>query len=401
MVTAIRSIVVLTLACGAAHATGSVEWSGYVSFEPRLFVHAPAFHDQPPRGVSWSGVLAPELRYTFNGDNRLTVAPFARFDEDDSGRTRAELREASWLHLNGPWALRVGISHAFWGVTESRHLVDIINQTDFADDVDGETKLGQPMVQLESWTEVGTFAAWLLPGFRERTFPANNARLRGPVPIASRAEYESGARDRRLDMALRWSHATGPWDAGLSAFHGTSREPRFTLRADRDGTRIVAVPSYDVVTQLGIDLQYTRDAWLWKLEAIMRRGHGDRFGAVVGGFEHIRYAIGDSNVDVGLLAEFLYDGRDVTSPPTIPENGVFLGLRLTLNDPDATSLLAGTLIDRGGDGMITLLEFDRRIGDIWTLALEARLLSAIDRDAGYLAGFRRDSFVVVRLARYF
>ncbi|MDD7885073.1 hypothetical protein [Flavivirga sp. 57AJ16] len=35
-------------------------------------------------------------------------------------------------------------------MTESNHLVDIINQTDAVETFDGEEKLGQPMVQL-SW----------------------------------------------------------------------------------------------------------------------------------------------------------------------------------------------------------------------------------------------------------
>jgi hypothetical protein len=398
----IRSIALLALALGGAPVAGSAEWSGYVGIEPRLFINSPAFSNQPGRGLSWSGVLAPELRYTFSdGNDRLTLAPYARFDEHDSGRSRVDLREASWLHVNGPWALRVGISRVFWGVAESRHLVDIINQTDLADDIDGDAKLGQPMIELERWTEVGSFAAWVLPGIRERTFPAKDARLRGPVPIATRAEYESGARDRRTDVALRWSHATGPWDVGLSAFHGTSREPRFIARPAGYDTGLIAVPTYDVITQLGIDLQHTRDAWLWKLEAIMRHGHDDRFGAAVGGFEHIRYSIGGTSADVGLLAEYLYDGRDSSAPPTIQENGLFFGLRLTLNDPDATSLLAGLLIDRDRGGAIMALDFERRIGDVWTLAVEGRLLSAIDRDAGYLAGFRKDSFVLIRFARHF
>jgi hypothetical protein len=402
MVGAIRSIVLFALVLGGAPVADCAEWSGYVSVEPRLFIDAPAFSGQPGRGLSWSGVLAPEFRYTVGGGaDRLILAPHARLDEHDSGRSRLDLREASWLHVNGPWALRAGISRVFWGVAESRHLVDIINQTDLADDIGGDAKLGQPMIELERWTEFGSFAAWILPGFRERTFPANDARLRGPVPITSRAEYRSGARDRRTDIALRWSHATGPWDVGLSAFHGTSREPRFIARPRGNGTELIAVPAYDVMTQFGIDLQHTRDAWLWKLEAIMRRGHDHRFGAAVGGFEYVRYSIGGSNADMGFLAEYLYDGRDSTAPPTIQENGLFLGLRLALNDPDATSLLAGLLMDRSRGGSIMALDIERRIGDVWTLAVEGRMLSAIDRDAGYLAGFRKDSFVLVRFARHF
>ena len=42
--------------------------------------------------------------------------------------------------------LRAGIGRVFWGVTESYHLVDVINQTDLVENVDRKDKLGQPLV---------------------------------------------------------------------------------------------------------------------------------------------------------------------------------------------------------------------------------------------------------------
>ena len=46
--------------------------------------------------------------------------------------------------------LLVGAAKVFWGTAESRHLVDIINQTDAVEDIDEEDKLGQPMVKVFS-----------------------------------------------------------------------------------------------------------------------------------------------------------------------------------------------------------------------------------------------------------
>ena len=40
----------------------------------------------------------------------------------------------------------------FWGVTETAHRVDILNQTDQVESFDGEDKLGQPMVNF-SWSK--------------------------------------------------------------------------------------------------------------------------------------------------------------------------------------------------------------------------------------------------------
>ena len=41
-----------------------------------------------------------------------------------------------------------GVRRVFWGVAESNHLVDVINQTDAIENPDQEDKLGQPMLNL-------------------------------------------------------------------------------------------------------------------------------------------------------------------------------------------------------------------------------------------------------------
>ena len=41
------------------------------------------------------------------------------------------------------------------------------------------------------------------------------------------------------------------------------------------------------------------------------------FAAVVAGFEHTFYGVGDSAVDIGQLVELLYDGRGQDAPPTL------------------------------------------------------------------------------------
>ena len=91
--------------------------------------------------------LLGETRWDWNGrDDRFTLKPFARMDSQDSERTHADLREALWLHANGPWQTRVGSGQTFWGVTEGAHVVDIVNQTDTLENPEGDARLGQPML---------------------------------------------------------------------------------------------------------------------------------------------------------------------------------------------------------------------------------------------------------------
>jgi hypothetical protein len=349
---------------GPSVSEAQVEWAGYVSVEPRIFFDPPAFPEQTDQTFSFSAVAAPEFRYEWNeGDDRLTVTPFLRFDADDDERSHVDLREANWLHFADPWTLRVGLGRVFWGVTESRHLVNIVNQTDQAEDIDEEDKLGQPMIGVERYTEQGTFSVFLLPGFRERTFPADDARLRGALPIADDiAVYESGAEDNHTDIALRWEQALGPWDIGVSGFYGTGREPRL-------------VPTFT------------------------RSGQGSTFNALAAGFEYTLFDILGSNADVGLLTEYLYDGRNADAPAVALDDDIFFGGRLALNDVDDTMLLFGVIVDRNQHGTASFLEGQRRLWDRWRLEVELRWLSNVEDPA--LIGFRQDSFLTVRLARFF
>lgn len=378
-----------------------LEWAGYVSAEPRLFFDAPAFPEQKDSSVALSGVIAPELRYEWNeGEDRVTISPYVRFDDNDSERNHADLREANWQHLQGPWTIRVGVGRVFWGVTESRHLVDIVNQTDLVEDIDEEDKLGQPMINLERYTRWGNFALFVLPGFRERTFPADDARLRGPLPIASdRARYESARGKNHTDWAFRWSDTRGNWDLGASAFYGTSREPRLLPTVTAGANSLVLTPYYDIIRQVGVDVQYTRNAWLWKLEAIRRSGQVSPFGAAVGGFEYTFFNIGSGNADLGVLAELLYDGRKGPGQSAVLDHDWFFGLRFAFNDASDTMFLFGVIGDRSANGGLLFLEGRRRLWERWRFETELRWLAEA-RDPA-LAGFRRDSFLTVRLARYF
>ncbi len=287
----------------------------------------------------------------------------------------------------------------FWGVTESRHLVDIINQTDLVENIDGEDKLGQPMVNLALIRDWGTVDLFVLPYFRERTFPGGDGRLRTvPRVDADRARFESGAEEHHVDVAARWSHYIGDWDIGVSHFHGTSREPRLEL--DLSVPRDAAlVPVYEQIDQTGLDVQYTKGSWLWKLEAIYRSGRGDDFPATVGGFEYTFYGIFDTAMDLGVLTEYLFDDRS-GGRGTPFDDDLFTGLRLTLNDAQSTEALAGCILDLDTSARFCSVEASRRLGDDWVLSLEARTFTDVPEDDP-LFSLRRDDYLQLELAHHF
>jgi hypothetical protein len=391
---------VALVASPAIAAAGEVDLSGFASAEVRIFQHAPAHAGQHEARLAPSLAIQPELRYDLGVDDRLTAIPFVRWDARDEERTHADLRELNWAHLDDEWDLRAGIDRVFWGVTESRHLVDIINQTDLVEDPDGEDKLGQPMVSFGLQRDWGNLNLFVMPLFRERTFPGPDGRLRPALPVdGDRAVFVGDASRHHLDLALRYSTVIGDWDIGLSHFHGVGREPSLVPGTNADG-ELVLIPVYEIIDQTGLDVQATKGAWLWKLEAIARSGQGDAFGAFVGGFEYTIYDIAESGIDLGLLAEYQYDGRDAGAPPTLHDNDLFLGLRLGFNDVNDSSLLAALLVDHKTGARYARLEAETRISDFWTLDIEA--LAAGDlppADPGY--SLRRDNHLLVRMTRYF
>ena len=375
--------------------------SGFVALDVRGFPHQPSFPQQDTNQVLPSFLLQPEFYYDWpNGNDHLTVVPMARLDFSDDRRRRFDLREFNWLHAAPTWDVLVGIGKVFWGVTESRHLVDVINQTDLVEDSDGEDKLGQPMLRLALARDWGTLTFFVLPYFRQPTYPGGEGRLRaGLVVDTDNAQFESSLKEWHPDVAARWTHALGDWDVAAGYFSGTSREPRFTLATRGDGEPRL-IPIYDQMDQANLELQWTVEAWLWKLEAITRWGHGDRFSAVVAGFEYTFFNLLGTTLDLGVLGEYLYDGRSAAAPGTPFENDVFVGARLAFNDVGSTSILAGGIVDDKSGATFALIEASRRIGDRWTIELEGRAFLNIP-STDLLYSVRKDDYVQLRLSRFF
>lgn len=391
------------------------EWRGYLEFEGTAFFENPAFPQQSNSDLSVAA--QPEFLQEWNdGYDIFTFSPFYRVDQRDNNRTHGDIRELSWIHVADDWEVLAGIGKVFWGVTEAVHLVDIINQTDLVESYDGEEKLGQPMIDLSLIRDWGVVDLFVLPWFRDRTFPSADGRPRFAIPIDTGDPlYESAAKQHHVDFAARWSNSIGAWDVGLAYFYGTSREPRFVVLPSAIDPVTGAVseinPLYEIINQASIDLQAVYGSWLWKLEAYTRGGQGDRFAAATGGLEYTFVGVRESAIDVGVIAEYLYDGRDdevgeTTITPGTPfstspfQNDLVLGTRITLNDIQSTELLVVGIVDLDGNGQTFSVEASRRIGNDWVLALEGSSLSNVPEDTS-LASFKKDSFIRLKMTRYF
>ena len=126
------------------------EISGGFSLESRWFPETAAHPGQRSHGSGF--IFTPSLYLEDDEGRSFNLSSFFRYVSADPRRTHVDLREAYVLMFGelgeNEWELRFGVDRVFWGVTESNHLVDIVNQTDLVEHPDGEAKLGQPMAHI-------------------------------------------------------------------------------------------------------------------------------------------------------------------------------------------------------------------------------------------------------------
>jgi hypothetical protein len=391
----LTSIISLSVILFLPLVSHAMEINGKVGLSSLFFHNSPLYESQHQQ--QWSLFSEVEFYHNWNEDqDSLLLKPYIRLDQHDQKRSHFDIRELMWLHIGDGWELRTGISKVFWGVNEANHLVDIINQDDQVDDISGDPKLGQPMINLSMIKEWGVVNIFILPGFRERTFPGKEGRLRGPFIVDSNnAEYESNAANKHVDFALRWAHTFDDYDIGLHYFQGTNRDPRFIIQQDSFG-EVILRPYYEQIKQVGLDFQATIESWLWKLEAIHRKDQLEKFAAISGGFEYTFVGIFESATDLGLIMEYSWDERDNPNI-TLFQNDIMIGSRFAFNDAQSTEILAGLVQDLDHSQLRSFqIEASRRLGKDWKLNLEIRLFS--DKDLNPMS---EDDHLQITLEKYF
>ncbi len=344
----------------------------------------------------FSARFQPEVYLEWNkGKQLLQFTGFARIDQYDNKRTHADIRELYWQAIFKNWELSIGIKKIFWGVTESNNLVNIINQADVLEGFDPEHKLGQPMIHA-SWSQKwGTLDLYAMTYFREMRFPGLEGRLRPPFELdTSNTTYESNSEEYNIDLAIRWSHAIGVFDIGVSHFYGTSRLPLF-----KTTNGITFSSHYELIHQTGIDIQAATGSMLWKAELIHRKSKRKTITAFTLGGEYTFRNLFSSGVDLGMIAEYNFDDRGGEAINSLDDD-LFFGTRLAINDPQGTNFLGGIIIDRNNQTLRYFVEANRRLGNSWNLGIEVSGFDNID-SSEFLYLIRNDSYLQFSLTKYF
>ncbi|MEX2962316.1 hypothetical protein [Microbulbifer sp. TYP-18] len=373
------------------------EIGGEVVLDKRFFYHSPVYQNQSRHE---DPSVSLEAEYYNNWDNKrhsLVSSIFYRYH--NSGRQHFDIREFYWESVSDLWEMRIGVQKIFWGVLEFRHLVDVINQTDALEDLDEESKLGQPMANFTLVRDWGSFDLFLMPYFRKRAFANTEDRFRTPLPVdSSESSFESGAEEKHLDVALRYAHLIGDWEVGFSHFYGTNRDPSLILVNRLDSSPVLR-PHYSIIHQTALDLQLTTGNALFKFEGYRRVENNSIFNTVGIGSEYTFVGVGESEIDVGVLAEYYYDdrGNEATTPF---ENDLVLGTRIVFNDYQTTSLIIGTTVDIKDDSRFYTIEGSRRVSDQLSAELRARIFSNTN-NTEYSYPFRQDDYFEISISYNF
>lgn len=375
----------------------SYELKGEAILEGRYFFQTPLFMEQEQHNGSLA--VRGEYYHEFGSSFSMIILPFARIDSADSQRSHADLRELNFLFLGKDWELKAGISKVFWGATEFVHLVDIINQTDLVEDVYGEEKLGQPMLQASFIRDWGVIDGFILPFFRERTFPGAAGRLRpARVVETGKAIYESSAGQHHVDFALRYSNSVGNLDWGIYQFIGTGREP---MLKEKEGFRgsvgSFFVPYYPQISQAGFDIQVVYGTWLLKGEALYRTGQGRSFAAATCGFEYTLYGAFNTAMDIGFIGEYVFDDRETKS--TVYDNDLMFGLRLSFNNMEGSEILTGIIKDMNHSSTMLSLEAGQRVGESVKIKISSGFFSNMSKtDPAY--ALETDDYLKIEVVFY-
>jgi hypothetical protein len=373
----------------------NLSFSGLIAAELTYYPNEGNYENKTLEQASLS--IEPEIRYSWKNEKHITTfKPFLRIDSNDNKRTHQDIRELNYIGVYGDFDTKIGISKEFWGVTESTHLVDVINQTDQIENINGESKLGQLMVNLNYNTDYGAFNFFILPGFRERTFAGEDGRFRGQLKIeTSEAIYTDSEKQDKIDYALRWSHYLGNLEWAISYFKGTDRDPFLEVNSNND-----LVPIYTQMDQQTIELQYIIDDWILKSENLSRNSDlEDRYYSTVTGFEYTFSNIAQRGLDVGLISEWVFDERREKTQGAF-YNHTFFGSRVAINDANSTEMIGGIFINNSNSKVTSFkLEANRRINQNLKWEFETNLIIEPE-DGNLLSNFKDDDYSQVKILYY-
>lgn len=440
-------VVALAFLAQPAFSQSAPEVSGQLDVGARYYFDDGLYSGQSSSGTY--GFVGFSLEGGFSLGNGQVVFGLSGLAEDTNGRSYANIGRLYYREVFDGWDALAGFNTENWGVVESRSLLNVMNPRDTSDPIAGNGFLGTPMVNVNMYTDYGTFSIYALTGFVEPNYGGLESRFRAPIiPDYDNPVFEEGDK-RHLDFALRYSHSfpvgRGALDISASYFSGTDRNavcsatgtgasscydavvtalgappgaPAAGATSDEfwtwmaanatdalvSGASATPVPGlsafYQKIDQVGISAVYTYEDLQLRFEAINRHvTGGDYFAAVVGGdYTWNNIAGGPGSLSVAI--EYLYDDRSSAQGIPIFEDDLFLGLQYRFNNRLDSTINFSMFHDLSSSAKLYRLGVSSRITDRIGIEMNA---SAVDTDGWNdpLAFIRNDDFIELKLSTYF
>ena len=369
--------------------------------EVRLFHKDEAYKNQKN---TYSTTLKTELFVDFQKNLNLVVEPIYRYDLYDKNRSQLDLAQGYLIHYKDKFEIKLGISKVFWGITESKNLVDIINMHDLTNGKP-KTKLGQPMVNYSIISDkYGYFDYYYMPLFIKSSEIGSKGRLRLPLPKERDDNYlEGGVGKKQPSWAFKWEKNYNYYDFSVQFFRGNGRISSTISKIDSNGLKYYS--GYERITQLGTFIQRTYGPLILKFEGIRRNGQRNaksirkNYFSSVFGLEYVITRAFNKVWDFNMYIEYSNDERNNDSNDYL-QNDLFSGAKIYFNDTSGTELTLSKTTDMDGGGNTGLIDISTRLTDDTRLTLEYNAYWAVNlKDSLY--SFRRDNYFGFNLKKYF
>jgi hypothetical protein len=366
--------------------------SGYIGVDVRSFPNTTL-------DFGHSTALVGELRMRGDVAENLTydLRLFGSSTVDGGAFDYIDPTVAKLTWQSEKWQVDLGYDLLFWGVTEGRNLVNIINQRNQVRDSLGDTGLGQSMLALRYFAPASTIEAFVLPRFEELRYGETGRPWSLGLPIdEAGATYESADGADNVDFALRYAGSVGNLEYAAFAFDGTLREPQYNL----DATTMSLTPHYRQGQIFGVSAQYTAGPVLYKLETMHTApDSGDDYWAAIAGLEYSVSSLFKRPWETSFFAEYNYDSRD-GDPLAVFENDLFIGTQIRFPNTLGTELRLGAIVDLDDGDFTGSLSLQSRLTDNLRASADYIFIDASDPSDGLYAG-RDDDQLSLKLEWHF
>ncbi|WP_199610179.1 hypothetical protein [Flocculibacter collagenilyticus] len=279
---------------------------------------------------------------------------FANWNDADEARRYIDIRKANLYFRKNDFTFGAGVDTFFWGVSESINVVNVMNQSDLMESLDGKVKLGQTFVSVSNRFSNGDISFYYLPEFRAITFPE---RPSYGLPIADHDQYEDDKKDG--GFAARGLFYYDQFEFAVSYFKGTRRSP---ILMRQSPSSPLLTPYYLQTENMMFDGVYLSEDFTLKLEAKAGKELNNGFTTANLGIEYPSYLFADYIEEVTFIAEYVFDDRKLTAE-THGQNDLFIGAKFDFGDTNQGRVRFLYSYDFDYSGQYAELSYQYRLND--------------------------------------